>query len=176
MKNFHLSKFLCCTMLFSIAPFSLAHDGIVNISGTITDNTCTVSPDSKDFTVKMGNVPSKQFYQAGDGTRYEPFFIHLEKCGGAASGVTVSFSGPKDNRNSDLLAIPSGNGNASGMGIGIYNQDKSLIPIGSNSIQTKLTPNQPSVSISFYARYIADGGVVTTGTANAAATFTLTYA
>lgn len=176
MKYLRRSLFLGSALLMSIASNANAHDGTVNISGTITDNTCTVSPDSKDFTVTMGNVASKQFYQAGDGTRYEPFTIHLEKCGGAANGVTVAFSGTKDSRNTDLLAIPSGTGVASGMGIGIYNQDKSLIPVGSDSVQTKLTPNQASVSIVFYARYIADGGAVTAGTANASATFTLTYA
>lgn len=175
MKNFRCLLFLSGAILLSNTGFAVGHDGVVNISGAITDNTCTVSPDSTDFTVKLGSVPSKQFYQAGDGTRYEPFTIHLEKCSGTVSGITVSFSGPKDNLNTDLLAIPSGTGIASGIGVGIYNQDKSLIPVGSNSIQTTLTPNQSSVSIYFYARYIADGGVVTPGIANTSATFTLTY-
>lgn len=163
-------------LLVSISLNANAHDGTVNISGTITDNTCTVSPDSTDFTVTMGNVASKQFKQAGDGSRYEHFSINLEKCGDVASGVTATFNGAKDSQNTDLLAIPSVTGGASGMGIAIYNQDKSLIPLGKDSMQMALTPNQASVSIGFYARYIADGGEVTTGTANASATFILTYA
>lgn len=163
-------------VLAGSAQAASGHAGTVYVTGTITDNTCTVSPDSTNFTVEMGNVASKTFYNPGDGTRYEPFAINLEKCGGAASGVTVSFKGPSDSLNPDLLALNGGAGYATGMGIGIYNPDKSLIPMGKESEQTKLTPNQPSAKLSFYARYIADGAKVTTGTANASATFMLTYA
>ncbi|HCM7229829.1 TPA: fimbrial protein [Klebsiella aerogenes] len=153
-----------------------AHDGQVNISGLITDNTCSVSPDSKDFTVEMGNVSARTFYQAGGGTRYEPFAIHLEKCGGAASGITVTFDGPTDALNPDLLALNGGTDYATGIGVAIYNQDKTLIPVGKESEQAPLTPNQEEATLSFYANYIADGGNVTAGTANASATFMLTYA
>lgn len=172
-----ISMAVCASALLSIlAGTAQAHDGTLNITGIITDNTCIVSPDSKNFSVQMGNVASKTFYRPGDGTRYEPFAINLEKCGGAASGVTVSFVGPSDTLNSDLLALNGGAGYATGMGIGIYNPDKSLIPMGKESEQTKLTPNQAAVKLSFYARYIADGAKVITGTANASATFMLTYA
>lgn len=163
-------------LLALLAGTVLAHDGQVNITGLITDNTCSVSPDSKDFTVEMGNVAAKTFYRAGDGTRYEPFAIHLEKCGGAASGVTVSFDGPTDPLNPDLLALNGGAGYATGIGVAIYNPDKSLIPMGKESVQTPLTPDQEQATLNFYANYIADGGTVTSGTANASATFMLTYA
>ncbi|MCP2006222.1 UNVERIFIED_ORG: type 1 fimbria pilin [Buttiauxella agrestis ATCC 33320] len=171
--NLHI-LFFVFVGLFSLA--SEAHDGQVNITGTITDNTCVVSPDSLDFTVVMGNVPAKQFFQTGDGTRYEPFAIYLEKCGGAASGVTVSFQGQLDKLNPDLLALTGGSGYASGMGVGIYNQDKTLIPVGNESEQIRLTADQGAVKMNFYARYIADGAAVAAGMANASATFMLTYA
>lgn len=166
----------CLSLVLGGLQVASAHDGAVYVTGTITDNTCEVSPDSHNFTVNMGNVASKVFYRAGDGTRYEPFTIHLEKCGGAASGVTVHFEGPTDSHNPDLLALNGGISYASGMGVGIYNQDKSPIPMGKESAQTKLTPYQASVALGFYARYIADGSTVTAGTANASATFVLTYA
>ncbi|MDY1038702.1 fimbrial protein [Lelliottia sp. CFBP8978] len=150
--------------------------GTVQITGTITGKSCTVSPESSDFTVEMGNVSSKDFARAGDGTRYEPFVINLEKCGGSASGVTVSFQGNQNSLNRDLLALDGGTGYAAGMGVGIYNADKSLIPLGEESGLAKLTPNQMAVKINFYARYIADGAKVSPGNANASATFMLTYA
>lgn len=163
-------------MLILQSTPTLAHDGTINITGNITDNTCTVSPDSQNFTVDMGNVASKQFYQAGDATNYQPFDIYLEKCGAAASGVTVSFTGPTDSLNPDLLQLNGGTSAASGIGLGIYNQDKSLISIGKESEQTTLTPNEATVTLSFYARYVADGASVTAGAANTSATFKLTYA
>lgn len=177
MKNLRYQYLLLGSILLvSIVGNANAHDGAINISGTIIDKTCTVSPDSTNFTVTLGNIPSKQLERKGDGSRYEFFSINLEKCGADASGVTVAFNGPKDSQNADLLALSSVEGGASGMGIGIYNQDKSLIPVGSDSVPIALMPNQASVSIGFYARYISDGGDVNTGIANASATFTLTYA
>ncbi len=164
------------TLLLLNNTQAVAHDGTINITGDITDNTCIVSPDSKNFAVEMGNVASKQFHQTGDATRYEPFSIYLEKCGAAASGVTVTFTGPTNSLNPDLLALNGGAGAATGMGLGIYNPDKTLLSIGKESEQTTLTPDEASVTLSFYARYVADGASVTSGNANTSATFLLTYA
>ncbi|MBV8044837.1 fimbrial protein [Pluralibacter sp.] len=170
-------SFAACLGLALIAtPPLQAHQGTVYITGTITDNTCAVSPDSKNLTVPMGDVSSKQFAQAGDGSRYELFAINLEKCGGAASGVTVHFEGASNGKNPDLLALTGGAGYATGIGVGIYNQDKSLIPMGKESENTPLAPNQATATLNFYARYIADGDSVAAGTANASTTFVLTYA
>lgn len=69
-----------------------AHDGRVYVSGTITDNTCSLSPGSENINVAMGAVSQRQFYRAGDGSAWQPFAIDLQNCGSTASGVTVSFS------------------------------------------------------------------------------------
>lgn len=45
-----------------------AHDGRVYVSGTITDNTCSLSPGSENINVAMGAVSQRQFYRAGDGS------------------------------------------------------------------------------------------------------------
>ena len=172
-----ITTMVCASAIFCGLAFGVqAHEGTVYVTGVINDNTCVVSPDSIYFTLEMGNIASKQFYRAGDGTRYEPFTINLEDCGGEASGVTVSFHGRADSLNQDLLALNGGDGYATGMGIGIYNADKSMIPLGKESEQTVLSPDQIAVKLNFYARYIADGAKVTTGTANASAVFMLTYA
>ncbi len=39
-----------------------AHDGRVYVSGTITDNTCSLSPGSENINVAMGAVSQRQFY------------------------------------------------------------------------------------------------------------------
>ncbi|WP_455428392.1 fimbrial protein [Dryocola sp. LX212] len=157
-------------------PVSWAHDGTVNVTGSITDNTCTVSPDSKALTVSMGTVSSKTFSRAGDGAAYQPFNIVLEKCGGAASSVSVSFTGTADSQNTSLLSLTGGEGYATGLAVGIYDRDKNFIPLNTAGEETGLTPNQPSVTLNFYARYVASGAAVTPGIANAAGTFMLIYA
>jgi len=170
-------KYLLSLVLVTIVSTGAqAHAGRVYVTGSITDNTCTLSPDSETITVGMGSVSNRQFYQAGAGADWQSFTINLENCGSTASGVTVSFSGAADSQNPDLLALTAGAGNASGVGVALYNKDKSPIPLGENSQIQPLIPGQQSAHLNFYARYGADGSTVAAGTANASATFILTYA
>lgn len=162
--------------LMLVAADGQAHDGRVNITGVINDNTCTLSPDSHNFTVKLGSVSNRQFYHAGDGSAWQAFTLDLQNCGSTASGVTVSFSGQTDRFNADLLALDGGADSASGVGIAIYNADKTPIALGDMSELLALLPGESSVQLRFYARYVADGSVVSAGEANATATFILTYA
>jgi len=154
---------------------ALALDGAMNITGTITDNTCVVSADSQNLTVELGNVSSKQFYQAGAATRYEPFTIHLERCDAAASRVSVTFIGSSNSANSQLLALTDEAQSAQGVGIGLYDSNKTPIAINNASGGTALESRQANVALPFFARYVADGNTVSAGAANATLTFTLTY-
>ncbi len=70
------------------------------------------------------------------------FAIDLQNCGSTASGVTVSFSGAADSRNTDLLALTAGESDASGIGIALYDQNKTLIPLGQESDVVTLSPGQ----------------------------------
>lgn len=88
---------------------------------------------SENINVAMGAVSQRQFYRAGDGSARQPFAIDLQNCGSTASGVTVSFSGAGDSRNTDLLALTAGESDASGIGIALYDQNKTLIPLGQES-------------------------------------------
>lgn len=167
---------ITCIMVFScLLSFAHAHDGRVYVSGTITDNTCTLSPDSENIDVEMGSVSNRQFARAGDGANWQPFAINLENCGSTASGVTVSFSGTANSHDPHLLALTPGDGNATGVAIGLYDNNKTAIPLGDDSASQPLSSGQASVHLQFYARYIADGEAVAAGTANASATFVLAY-
>jgi type 1 fimbria pilin len=75
-----------------------------------------------------------------------------------------------------LSVTSSGPNTAAGLGIGIYNENKSLIPLSSESDLTPLIPGQTLVSLNFLARYVANGVEVIAGQANASATFVLKYA
>lgn len=176
MKRFITSA--CAALLSGLILIcsAQAHDGTVYVSGKINETTCVVSPDSKKFTVDLGSVASKQFNNVGDGSDYRPFVIKLENCAAAAQTVSVHFDGTPDSKNADLLAITSDTASAAGVGIAIYNQDKSIIPLGDESVKFPLTPDQASATLNFYARYIANGDAIVAGTANASATFILTYA
>ena len=156
--------------LFAVGVFATgaaAHDGQVNITGTIQGNTCIVDTDSKNMTVDMGTVASKQFYEAGVTTAARPFTIKLVKCGDAASAVGVTFHGTLDGKDNRL---------ATGMGIALLDLNRQLIPLNTESIEYPLTPGAQTVTLDFYAQYMANGATVTSGRANATATFVLNYA
>lgn len=108
-----IKKLYLCWGLALAASGALAHDGRVYVTGTITDNTCTLSPDSENIQVDMGTVSNRQFYQAGAGAEWQPFSITLQNCGSTASGVTVSFSGTSDPQDGDLFAVNTGADTAS---------------------------------------------------------------
>ena len=164
--------FFCCGLLLAVNG-ALAHDGRVYVTGTITDNTCTLSPDSENIQVDMGTVSNRQFYQAG--AEWQPFSITLQNCGSTASGVTVSFSGTSDSQSGDLFALDSGANAASGIGIALYDKNKQQVAPGAQSDVLALTAGAASERLQFYARYVADGAPVAPGVADASATFVLSY-
>ena len=155
------------------ATGAVAHDGQVNITGSIQGNTCVVDTDSKNMTVDMGTVASKQFYEAGVTTQAHAFTIKLVKCGDAASAVGVTFHGTLDGKDSRLLAIEGG---ARGVGIALLDLNRQMVPLNTESIEYPLTPGAQAVNLDFFAQYMANGATVTSGQANATATFVLNYA
>lgn len=163
----------CCVAL--LAATAQAHDGRVYVSGSINNNTCTLSPDSQAIAVDMGTVSNRQFLHPGEGGAWQPFAINLQDCGSTASGVTVEFSGTESENNPELLALNAEAGHATGVSIALYDGAKNAIPLAAKSAAVPLVGGQSSVHLQFYARYIADGGTVSSGTANASATFILNY-
>ena len=171
-----LSSILCIALSLLSGPYAFAHDGQVNITGSIQSNTCIVDTGSQNMTVDMGNVSSKQFYRAGDTGAAQSFVIKLVKCGDAASGVSVTFNGQVDSRDSRLLALDSSESAASGMGIAILDLDRKIVPLNDQSKKYPLTPGAMSVDLNFFAEFMANGDKVKAGDANATATFVLNYA
>ena len=149
-------------------------DSSITVTGTVSAGTCTVSPDSQSKEVKLGNVSSRQFQRAGDGSPVQPFTLNLEKCSPTANDVTVTFSGEKDAQNPDLLAIESGDGAASGIAVAIYDKSRALVPLNTASTAYALQPDQ-TVALTFYARYLSTKDAVTSGNATATTTFVLNY-
>ena len=48
--------FVCMAYFVLVLGKTEAHEGRVYVTGTITDNTCTLSPDSENINVEMGSV------------------------------------------------------------------------------------------------------------------------
>ncbi|MGR7940395.1 fimbrial protein, partial [Escherichia coli] len=78
-------KIFISLFLFIISTSSFAdditHAGVVRIEGLITEKTCIISDESKNFTANMPDVPSSSVRSAGDVTEKVYFSITLTRCG-----------------------------------------------------------------------------------------------
>lgn len=174
---------LYLSLMLSLLPLlmtgnCLAADSVINITGTVQDNTCVVSTASKTMTVDLMNYATKTFNKSGAVSPMVPFSLDFSSCGSAASGVKVGFTGVADTTNSSLLAIDSGDSTeAQGIGVEILNSDKTVIPINQSEDDMSwhtLTAGQAN-SLTFYARMMSTVYPVTAGTVTASATITLEF-
>ncbi|WP_095048499.1 MULTISPECIES: fimbrial protein [unclassified Pseudomonas] len=154
---------------------SYAADGVVNFTGTITDAACTVSPSSTSATVALGTISSKAFSAAGATSAPTRFGITLTTCPASVTTASLKFDGPANSENSGLLALTSGAGVATGVGIGIYESNSTtLIPVGTKSA-TKALASGADTTFEFVAKYVSTAATVVSGKANATSNFTVSY-
>lgn len=152
-----------------------AAQGRINVTGRILDNTCVVSVASQSQTVRMETEGNKTFFRPGDTGTDNAFSVVLERCGPAAKGVTLGFTGTADALNPALVAVPSGAGSASGLGIGLYEDDGTAIALNGPARKRALQGGATRVELKYTARYVAVSVPVRPGRAAASVTFTHTY-
>lgn len=170
-----MKKTILLLSLSGLSCSALAHDGTVNITGTIQRNTCTVTTDTANQLVTLGDIRTKAFTASGSASQPVAFTIGLENCGSAASAVSLTFTGEADTTNSALLSLTSQVGSATGVGVAILDSQRTLVPLNSASRQYTIDPQQTIQSLTFYGEMVATSSTVTAGSVDATATFSLTY-
>jgi minor fimbrial subunit len=174
MSNIYKSLMIC---LLYFQPLSgHAADTRIYVNGNLIGNTCTVSTQSKNMTVKMGNIGAKDFIRpSGDGlwAAEFPFAINLTDCQSESVGVKVHFLGSADTNNKELLKI-TGDG-AQGIAIRLMDENKNPIAINQSSKVYEINPELDVNELIFYARYVLTQNKLTPGPANAVSTFMLEY-
>lgn len=150
-----------------------AYDVLVSVTGSIYGNTCTVSADSKEITVPLGTVATRQFGANGAASNVKtPFSINLEDCGPTFSGVKISFTGTPDASNPELLKT-EGNG-ATGVAVQLLDNRSTAIPLGT-STEAYGSAGAETVQMKFFARLVANGETVNPGSVSAVATWVMEY-
>lgn len=158
----------------AFAGVANASDGTINFTGTVTADACTITSATASQTVALGTVSSAALGNIGDSASPTTFDVVLSSCPAAATNATVKFDGPTNADDSRLLALTAGAGVATGVGIGLYEQDAStLIPVGAESLSKTLSTTADT-TFSFVAKYVATDAVVA-GSANAVSDFTVIY-
>ncbi|MBS1206122.1 MAG: fimbrial protein [Proteobacteria bacterium] len=157
--------------LFS-TQYASAADGTINFNGNITDTACTIDASSANQTVTMGTVSKTSFQGAGSTAAPTRFTISLTAC--PDTTAKVRFDGPTAPGNASILRLNTGE-TAEGVGVAIYEDDSStLIPVSTASAAKTLSNAGENV-LAYVAKYMATGDSVIAGSANATASFTITY-
>lgn len=146
--------------------------GTVSFTGSIVDAPCSITGDTANQTVELGEV-SNTALTNGEGSSPKTFHIKLEQCDASQikDGVQVAFTGAPDATNADMLGI---SGTASGAGIIITNGSGTPIKLGELSPAQKLGNGQNTLT---FAAYLEKDGAssVVPGDFSSTADFTLTY-
>lgn len=148
--------------------------GTVTFKGSIIDAPCSITPDTVDQTVNLGQVSSKALLNGGTSSPQQ-FNIKLEGCditGLKDKTVTTAFNGIADGDNLKLQG-----GTASGAGIVI--QDKAGKPIKINdatgSTPEAITDGTNTLHFSAFLQGDSSSGAVKTGDFTSVASFVLAY-
>ncbi len=159
-------------MGFTGTPAS-AYDVLVSVTGKLYGNTCIVSSDSKEITVPLGDIGTRQFLVTGEVSNIKtPFIINLENCGPTFSGVKIQFTSTPDTDNLQLIKLEDGG--ATGVAVQLLDKDSKLIPINTQTTAYGVAGSE-TVSMKFFARLAATGAPVTPGAVSALATWVLEY-
>lgn len=164
---------ICALTLSVCASYAAAADqghGTVTFTGAIIDSPCSISPDSVDQTIDMGQVSVNAIKDGGSSTP-RPFDIKLENCSVTSLSdktVQATFTGAESTAVPGLLAIA---GVASGAGIAMTNEGTPVV-LGTPTAAQKISDGNNTLH---YAAYLKGAATVVPGNFSAVTNFTLTY-
>ncbi|OUF32413.1 hypothetical protein AZZ64_004679 [Enterobacter cloacae] len=149
--------------------------GKVTFTGSIIDAPCSITPESADQTVDLGQI-SKVALQDGGKSTPRNFSIDLENCSfgtpAAKNKVQVTFTGMASAANNGLLGIT---GTASGASVAITSGDGQLITLGEPTSEQILQDGNNTLSFAAYVQGDGASATVTEGDFQSVADFTLAY-
>lgn len=146
--------------------------GTVTFTGSIIDAPCSITPESSDQTVDLGQVSNLALK---DGGRSIPqvFSIKLEQCDTTTSKtVTTTFSGTASAANPDLLGLT---GSAKGASIGISTTTGTPIKLGKASPAQALLNGSNNLDFAAYLQGDGASATIVPGEFKSVANFALDY-
>ena len=133
----------------AIASTSHINTGNYSFSGTVVVTPCQIAPGSEEIPVDFEQVSVKELYLNGK-SKPLPFSIHLISCNTSVfKAVTVTFNGIENQDLPDHLAI-NNKSTASGIGIGLLNQNDTSIKLNTPSLAQNLTDNNTEIKFKAY--------------------------
>jgi len=176
MKKLIIAGIVAGMACASVSAFASGGEGQINFTGEIIDSACTVVNGlSNPLDVSLGKVAKSAFTGSGSTTSTTRFSIQLKDCPETVTSAAVTFGGTPDGGNSNVLAVTTGTGTATGIGIQLLNKTENPLSLYTASAGYTLTSGTTTNDLEFGARYIQTGSSITAGPANAVSTFTIVY-
>ncbi|PNF13473.1 fimbria A protein [Enterobacter cancerogenus] len=152
--------------------------GKVTFTGSIIDAPCSITPETADQTVMLGQVASHVLKDGGTSAP-KNFTIDLENCSfdqdedgnTLGNSVAVTFSGTASTQDATLLGLT---GEAAGAGVAIADESGKALNVGTPSSLYKLAGTNPSLGFTAYLKGIS-GQTIKTGDFESVANFTMDY-
>lgn len=171
-KNIIVATLVAAAAMTTVSAF--AADGQIKFTGSIIDAGCNVSNLTGDsLDVALGKVSKTAFTVAGDKTAATKFVLQLSACPTGVKSVNVKFDGTTVAGDNSVLALTQDAGVATGVGIQLTDASQAVLPLNTASQQYDLTDG--AAKLDFVARYISTAKDITTGPANAVASFSIVY-
>lgn len=177
-----LNKLVAATIAFGFisavhAEAPSSGNGSVNFKGSIIDAPCSITPDTVDQTVDLGQI-SNMVLKDGGKSKPKNFYIKLENCDTSTlKTVSTTFTGAKSAGNQNLLGIT---GTAKGASIAITDGSGTVITLGTPTQPQGIQDHDNSLAFSAYLQgdMSADGktgATIVPGDFTSIANFTLAY-
>jgi len=172
MKKLVIAVAMASGMVMGSASAADQGHGTVTFIGSIIDAPCSISPDSVDQTVNLGEVSNVALKNGGT-SEPQPFDIKLEQCDTSTlKTVQATFTGAPSAGNPDLLGIT---GTAKGASIAITNGSGEVITLGTPSPAQTLQNGNNTLAFSAYLQGDGASATVVPGSFQSVADFTLSY-
>lgn len=170
--------YLAAAIMFGAISMAQAADeghGKVTFTGSIIDSPCSISPESVDQTVDLGQISKTALQNGGKSTPHN-FTIALENCAfgtpAAKNKVQVTFSGMESSAANGLLGIT---GTASGASVAITSGDGEVIKLGEPTKAQTLQDGSNTLNFAAYMQGDGAAETITEGDFQTVADFTLAY-
>tara|TARA_Y100001963_G_scaffold77608_1_gene107540 strand:- start:840 stop:1385 length:546 start_codon:yes stop_codon:yes gene_type:complete len=169
--------FAACALL-ALPLASNAADGEVQITGTITANTCDITTGSGGLhTVTLPTVMASTLSGAGETAGRTPFTVQLENCSPNSGNVALYFE-PGTDTDMTTGRLSNNSGTAPDVQVGLLNG--SMVPIELNQSSASLQNSQTvsiasgSATLNYFAEYYATGAAGA-GTVSTSTLFSIVY-
>lgn len=175
MKTIAMATFMALGLASAANAADQGH-GKVTFKGSIIDAPCSISPDSIDQTVELGQISNMALVDGGKSSP-RTFDIALENCDvtNLTKGVQLTFTGAAasfDTTNKTLGIVGTG----AGAGVQITNGSGNVITLGTATPFQNIQDGNNTLRFSAYL--MGNGGdisTITPGDFSSVADFTLSY-